>query len=227
MPKVNVYLPDDLARTVRDAGVPISAVCQQALADAVAAADSEPRPAAVDDGDESGDVMSRVTRRARDVLEHARSAAKEEGRKPTTVDIVDGFVAEGGNLALVLLAALDIDPADLSGELRALSRRRGAARPGGLRGAAQRAAAHALEMGHNYVGCEHLLLGLATGPEDELAAATLARMGADAETVRRSVMATLAGYAAGRQDRAFGGLSAPIRAALDDIRARLARLESR
>ncbi|MGO9344685.1 MAG: ATP-dependent Clp protease ATP-binding subunit, partial [Acidimicrobiales bacterium] len=30
MPKVNVYLPDALASAVKDAGVPVSAVCQVA-----------------------------------------------------------------------------------------------------------------------------------------------------------------------------------------------------
>ena len=35
-PKINVYLPDDLAAEVKAAGIPVSAVCQQALADAVA-----------------------------------------------------------------------------------------------------------------------------------------------------------------------------------------------
>jgi post-segregation antitoxin (ccd killing protein) len=32
MPKINVYLPDDLATAVRAANIPVSAVCQKALA---------------------------------------------------------------------------------------------------------------------------------------------------------------------------------------------------
>src|SRR5579863_8617821 len=35
MPKINVYLPDALASAVKAAGVPVSAVCQAALSDAV------------------------------------------------------------------------------------------------------------------------------------------------------------------------------------------------
>ena len=35
MPKINVYLPDDLANAVREAGIPVSPVCQKALAEAV------------------------------------------------------------------------------------------------------------------------------------------------------------------------------------------------
>ena len=35
MPKINVYLPDELADAVRDAQVPVSAICQTALEHAV------------------------------------------------------------------------------------------------------------------------------------------------------------------------------------------------
>lgn len=31
MPKVNIYLPDDLAAAVRARGLPVSAICQMAL----------------------------------------------------------------------------------------------------------------------------------------------------------------------------------------------------
>ncbi|WP_306368477.1 type II toxin-antitoxin system CcdA family antitoxin [Nocardiopsis sp. CC223A] len=35
MPKVNVYLPEDLADAVRESGIPVSAVCRRALEQAV------------------------------------------------------------------------------------------------------------------------------------------------------------------------------------------------
>jgi post-segregation antitoxin (ccd killing protein) len=35
VPKINVYLPDELAEAVKEAGVPVSAVCQRALEQAV------------------------------------------------------------------------------------------------------------------------------------------------------------------------------------------------
>jgi post-segregation antitoxin (ccd killing protein) len=38
MPKVSVYLPDELYREVRAAGLPISSITQRALEDALAAA---------------------------------------------------------------------------------------------------------------------------------------------------------------------------------------------
>ena len=31
VPKINVYLPDDLADAVKEMGVPVSAICQRAL----------------------------------------------------------------------------------------------------------------------------------------------------------------------------------------------------
>ncbi|MEV4282819.1 ATP-dependent Clp protease ATP-binding subunit, partial [Actinoplanes xinjiangensis] len=35
MPKINVYLPDDLAEAVRETGLPVSPICQRALEHAV------------------------------------------------------------------------------------------------------------------------------------------------------------------------------------------------
>lgn len=39
MPKLNVYLPHELAMAVRESAIPVSAVCQRALAQAVEALD--------------------------------------------------------------------------------------------------------------------------------------------------------------------------------------------
>ena len=73
-PKINVYLPDELATEVKAAGIPVSAVCQQALADAVAASQGvEVR------GEDS------LTRRAAGVVAAARESADGD---PTTVDLV-------------------------------------------------------------------------------------------------------------------------------------------
>ena len=48
----------------------------------------------------------------------------------------------------------------------------------------------AIGMGHNYIGTEHLLLGLLRGPEDS-AAKMISNLGADPEVVRREVMKLL------------------------------------
>ncbi len=216
-PKINVYLPEELAAEVRAAGIPVSAVCQQALSDAVASAgsggDSPAKAAGTDD------LQQSFTKRAYGVVEAARAARDE----PTTVDLVEALVDSGG-LALVVLEAAEIDPHDLLDELRGRQARAG--EPGPLEAVAERAVDQARGLGHTYVGTEHLLLGLTAGPPRELARTTLTDMGMTHESALRGVATALYAYSYARETLTFSGLSAPIRAALEDIRSRLVRLES-
>src|SRR5205807_7226461 len=55
-------------------------------------------------------------------------------------------------------------------------------------------------LGHNYVGCEHLLLGLLS-TEDGLASQVLRRMGLEVRTTRRAVVTALAGYVHSSQNQ--------------------------
>src|SRR4029078_10826748 len=113
-PKINVYLPDDLAAEVKASGIPVSAVCQQALADAVASSHS-----GGDAAKPAGSALERrFTKRAYGVLADAKRAAHASGRPATTVDLVAALVESGG-LAVVVLEAADLDPQDLLEELRA------------------------------------------------------------------------------------------------------------
>jgi ATP-dependent Clp protease ATP-binding subunit ClpA len=218
VPKINVYLPDDLAAEVRTAGIPVSAVCQQALADAVAqAATGWEGPAGVAAGD---DLSHSFTKRAYGVLEQAGTA----GEAPTSVDLA-AALADSGGLALVVLEAADLDPQDVVDELRARQSRDGGA--GSLDDVAERAVEQARGLGHTYVGTEHLLLGLTSGPTRELARLTLKDMGLTHESALRGVATALSAYTYARETLTFSGLSAPIRAALEDIRTRLVRLEER
>jgi ATP-dependent Clp protease ATP-binding subunit ClpA len=216
-PKINVYLPDELAAEVKAAGIPVSAVCQQALADAVAqAATGWTGPDRIDSGD---DLSRSFTKRAYGVLADAEKASDQ----PTTVDLVAALVDSGG-LAVVVLEAADLDPQDLLDELRARQAQDG--RPGPLEELAERAVEQARGLGHSYVGTEHLLLGLTAGPTRELARVTLKDMGMTHESALRGVATALTAYTYARETLTFSGLSAPIRAALEDIRSRLVRLES-
>jgi ATP-dependent Clp protease ATP-binding subunit ClpA len=219
-PKINVYLPDELAAEVKAAGIPVSAVCQQALADALArSADGRPGSGPT----ETGQELSRsFTKRAYGVLADAERAAEDAGTEPTTVDVVAALVESGG-LAVVVLESADLDPQDLLDELRARQAQGG--RPGPLESLAERAVEQARGAGHSYVGTEHLLLGLTAGPTRELARATLKDMGMTHEAALRGVATALSAYSYARETLTFSGLSAPIRAALEDIRARLVRLE--
>lgn len=219
-PKINVYLPDDLANEVKASGIPVSAVCQQALADAVAQVRtgwSDPTG-----GSASDDLSRTFTKRAYGVLADAEKAAEAAGKKPTTVDLMAAVVASNG-LAVTVLSAADIDPEDVVDELRGRATRGGTAEPLGT--VAERAVEQARGLGHSYVGTEHLLLAVTAGPRQELAAATLRDMGLTHERTLQGVVTALSAYQYARETLTFSGLSAPIRAALEDIRSRLARLE--
>ena len=228
MPKINVYLPDDLARAVREAGIPVSAVCQRALADAVAAADG-----AIGDGQAAAEQPSggwqpnRFTDRARRVFDLAIDAAGGQDAV-TSVHLVQALVEHGNNLAIAVLRSLDIEPEELASELRATvsaGRRAGEATAASLLEVGERAAQVAVELDNNFIGCEHVLLGILNGSERDPARNTLNTMGVDFRTAQHAVRAALSGYSYAQGNLSLSGLSAPVRSILEEIRQRLGRLE--
>ena len=60
----------------------------------------------------------------------------------------------------------------------------------------------ALQLGHNYIGTEHILLGLIREGEG-VAAQVLQKLGADLNRVRQTVIQLLSGYTAGKGEE-FG-----------------------
>jgi ATP-dependent Clp protease ATP-binding subunit ClpC len=62
----------------------------------------------------------------------------------------------------------------------------------------------ALQLGHNYIGTEHILLGLIREGEG-VAAQVLQKLGADLNRVRQTVIQILSGYAAGAGARKVEG----------------------
>jgi ATP-dependent Clp protease ATP-binding subunit ClpC len=62
----------------------------------------------------------------------------------------------------------------------------------------------ALQLGHNYIGTEHILLGLIREGEG-VAAQVLQKLGADLNRVRTQVIQLLSGYAGGEQGQGSGG----------------------
>ncbi|MEU4426079.1 Clp protease N-terminal domain-containing protein [Actinoplanes sp. NPDC024001] len=241
MPKINVYLPDELAEAVKDTGIPVSAICQRALEQAVrrvsAMRETSLRTLTRDDLAERFPLF---TDRARTVvalaIEHAGSAATVG-----TGDLLAGILDEGDNLALRVLQAIEIEP----GQVRQALLRQAGAEPGPPAGDGaahfSTAAAGALELsvneatslGHNYLGCEHLLLGL-IGEPDGTAGQVLRGLGAEARLTRRAVSAALAGYvhlrantAAQHQQPPAQGLVAALQEQLKPLVARIERLEQR
>ncbi|MBX6386030.1 MAG: ATP-dependent Clp protease ATP-binding subunit [Microbispora sp.] len=234
MPKINVYLPDDLAEAVKEAALPVSAICQRALEQAVRRV-AAIRESLLGDFEIDDPRLSHFTPRTRTVFRLALERARDENASGIgTEHLLAAMLAEGRNLALHVLRAIEIEPSLLERDLA--SRRpsapagpsvsaetvsadpsasaeaapAGAADParsgdGGARsGGPSRfdtAAANALELavteahalGHNYIGCEHLLLGLVAEP-DGVAGQVLRARGAEPRLTRRAVVAALAGY---------------------------------
>ncbi|MGH9179746.1 MAG: Clp protease N-terminal domain-containing protein, partial [Acidimicrobiales bacterium] len=62
----------------------------------------------------------------------------------------------------------------------------------------------ALQLGHNYIGTEHMLLGLVREGEG-VAAQVLVNLGADLSRVRQQVIQLLSGYAGGKEGAATSG----------------------
>jgi ATP-dependent Clp protease ATP-binding subunit ClpC len=268
MPKVNIYLPDDLAEAVKDAGVPVSAVCQRALEHAVRRVTAiREIVAGVPDAVGTSDppVVS-LTKRAMTVLQSAQAAAQADGPAEMRTEHLLSALVAGDNMAVRVLTALEITPQQIRSDLA--SRERGRAEsaasrsPDGDASAAIKAgvgpqAATALELattessglGNNYVGCEHLLLGL-IGEPDGVAGHVLRSLGADLRVTRRTVAAALAGWGAGfvaHEQRTAGQgaslppggpaaqpagqladqLSAAIKTELGPVLARIEQLESK
>src|ERR1700761_1487253 len=219
MPKINVYLPDDLAEAVRESGVPVSAICQRALEASVRRVTAI-RQATLGEVrlDDPAGRLAHFTANARGAVGLGLRAARASGAAEVGPEhLLAGLVAQPGNLAVTGLTSMEVDP----GAVRQALADRGVtvvapgdpaqdAMPGPAPGAApdespaarfSGPAANALELavteavglGHNYVGCEHLLLGLA-GESEGAAGALLRDLGADYRPIRRAVAAALAGY---------------------------------
>jgi ATP-dependent Clp protease ATP-binding subunit ClpA len=199
MPKINVYLPDELADAVKDLSIPVSAVCQQALQQAVRRVSAIRETASLDlDLGEALDRLTQFTARARTAIQLGVDRARAEGAdRIRTEHVLAGIVEEGNNLGLRVLRSLEIEPAEIKRQLAALPvpEHSGEARQ------VDEATAHALELtatealalGHNYIGCEHLVLGLVAEP-DGAAGQLLRSLGAEPRLARRAVAAALSGY---------------------------------
>ena len=235
MPKINVYLPDDLADAVRDTGVPISTICQRALELAVSRVTAIRQTTAMDLLPAEADPIGRMqlfTARCKRIVEQSIDHAHEAtGANVGTGDLLGAIIAEGANLAVQILSTLGIQPSSLAIPT--------GTEPGGGDGlrfsnpasiALELAVAESTALGHNYVGTEHILIALATEP-DGIAGRALREAGADAKTVRRTVVAALTGYkylqAQSAPAKQMGALMVAVRQELQPLVERIERLETR
>jgi len=158
-------------------------------------------------------TMERFTARARVVIASAALAARDAGQdKAAAVHILIGLFAAPEGIAAQALQALGVTrdavraaalaslPADEPDEPAGPPADGEAAPPvprftADGRMVMRDALAIALELGHNYVGTEHLLLGLYRNPESP-AAEILAALGAGESAARASVLSQLREYQA-------------------------------
>ena len=102
---------DDLAEAVKEAGLPVSAICQATLEQAVRRLTTIRQLVASDlDSDTLGSRLPRSTDKARTAFRLAVEQARAAGVPLVgTEHLLGGLLAEGSNLALPVLHALDIE----------------------------------------------------------------------------------------------------------------------
>lgn len=233
MPKVSVYLPDELADRVRDAKLPVSAICQAALADALRALDAADPFIALDTSvpDDLG-LDGPFVRNFVDAIGLAYEHARRHGSATVeSDDLLQGLLDEGENLMLRTLAAIGVEPGALQAELDALDLPREPLAAGAdpslsprARRLVVKAAGDAGRLGQP-LNLAHLLTAL-LGDPDGGAGRALRAVGLDSETARQAIAAMESGFSFART--ASGTLaSMRIERALDELLARVAAIERR
>ena len=201
MGKVNVYLPDDLERAVREAGLPLSSVCQAALrhaVDAVAALRTT--------GDLGAPAAAQLTPRLAEIL----------GTRPASaLDLLGAIVLHGENLGARVLHDLGVQlPAP-----KPRPRKGKGDVPREVREVLVAAYRVALELHHDYLGAEHVVIALAA--ETSPTASLFAALGLDERAVRARVVHLLTNpWRTDRPDAPAG----PATETLDRFEAELRRM---
>lgn len=147
MGKVNVYLPNDLERAVRAAGLSISAICQTALQRELARLDRLRTTG-----------QAPFTPRLAVILDELRTG----GRDVTASDLLGGILLNGDNLGAHALAAMGVDLPVPRGTPRPATGGRGDFAPDAIE-ALTAAYKVALEMRHEHLGTEHVVIAMAAG----------------------------------------------------------------
>jgi ATP-dependent Clp protease ATP-binding subunit ClpA len=154
-------------------------------------------------------VFERFTDRARRVVVLAQEEARMlDHNYIGTEHLLLGLVREGEGIAAQALEALGISLRDVRRDVEDIIGR-GQAVPAGhipftprAKKVLELSLREALQLGHNYIGTEHILLGLVREGEG-VAAQVLEKLGADLDRVRQTVIELLPGSSesAGRPPR--------------------------
>jgi ATP-dependent Clp protease ATP-binding subunit ClpC len=150
MAKINVYLPDDLEREVRDAGLSVSPICQAALRDAL------DRLTATRAGDPR---RGGFTPRLAAILDDARDRMAASGRTVDAHEVVGAILQHGANVGARALTLLGV-------ELPERRPARGGKGTGELapdaKALLEDALRVSLDMRHDRLGTEHVMIAAAS-----------------------------------------------------------------
>lgn len=149
---------------------------------------------------DAGEVFERFTDRARRVLVLAQEEARLLNHSFLgTEHILLGLIHEGEGVAATALEQLDITLEAVRQRVEETIGLSGTAPTGSppftprAKKVLELSLREALQLGHNYIGTEHILLGLVREGEG-VAAQVLVSLGADLARVRQQVIQLLAGY---------------------------------
>jgi ATP-dependent Clp protease ATP-binding subunit ClpC len=161
-------------------------------------------------------VFERFTDRARRVVVLAQGEARMlDHNYIGTEHLLLGLIHEGEGVAFKALESLGISLAEVRGDVEEIIGRGQIAPTGHIpftpraKKVLELSLREALQLGHNYIGTEHILLGLVREGEG-VAAQVLEKRGADLNRVRQAVIEFLSGYVGGtkRGRRAASGETA-------------------
>ncbi len=150
-------------------------------------------------------LFSRFTLRARNAVKRARDEAAQRGHGHVeTGHLILGLLSEPEGLAAKAIETVGLSTDEVQDAVVAELGPAGEATPGRIRFSRaakktlQLALREALHLGHNYIGTEHILLGLLRD-EDEPGAQILIDLGVTRNAVEQWVTATLAAYTSGKK----------------------------
>jgi len=156
-------------------------------------------------------VFERFTDRARRVVVLAQEEARLLNHNYIgTEHILLGLIHEGEGVAAKSLESLGISLEAVRAQVEEIIGHGGSAPSGHIpftpraKKVLELSLREALQLGHNYIGTEHILLGLIREGEG-VAAQVLVKLGADLSRVRQQVIQLLSGYAGGKEGAPAGG----------------------
>src|SRR5438093_3660084 len=158
-------------------------------------------------------MFERFTDRARRVVVLAQEEARMLNHNYIgTEHILLGLIHEGEGVAAKALESLNISLEAVRQQVEEIIGQGQAAPTGHIpftpraKKVLELSLREALQLGHNYIGTEHILLGLIREGEG-VAAQVLQKLGADLNRVRQTVIQLLSGYTGGKEQVSAGGSS--------------------